>query len=330
MLSFIDKESEEITQTIVAIVDGGRNDRELLYLYDKPINILKKKDNVDMIDYAINKKGKKIGVLELELMKKALIEEQKEYYNGKFKDQYKENVDKYNKIKNDIYIYDGKFIPMIDINKDRCVWSINGAAGSGKSFLASLIIKAYQTIFPDAKVYLFSQKEYDQPLDELGVIRVPINENINQDIIKELEDCLCIFDDIDMLPDVQVEREIITMRGEKEIKKVKTEKVSLSKQTQNLRDTILEVGRSKHISVIAMSHQMFNYGKTRNMLLESDFYIYFNLGSGPTHIKRFLKQQLGVEKDMEKKILDIKSRWTLVSLRTAPRYILGENQAFIV
>lgn len=35
---------------------------------------------------------------------------------------------------------DGKFWPMPDINKDRCVWFLAGAANSGKSYLASKIL----------------------------------------------------------------------------------------------------------------------------------------------------------------------------------------------
>lgn len=47
-----------------------------------------------------------------------------------------------------------------------------------------------------------------------------------------------------------------------------------------------------------MSHQLFNYGKTRNLLLESDYIIFFIKSSGINHIKRFLNSNLGVEKSV--------------------------------
>lgn len=79
-----------------------------------------------------------------------------------------------------------------------------------------------------------------------------------------------------------------------------------------------------------MSHQLFNYGKTRNMLLESDYITFFNLGSGINHIKRFLKSHIGCDKKMEEKIINMKSRWTMISMHTAPRYCLGEYESFII
>jgi hypothetical protein len=324
MLSFENIDKKDVQKTIVGVVDGGDSDCHILFLYDKHIESKKKNINTDFLYdiFNTNSKKNKITNYDLDILKNAI------QFEGKPKNlslcgKYEEAKSKHDDIKNDITIYKGKFIPMPDLNKDRCVWSFNGSSGSGKSFLASMIVNEYQAIFPKNPVILFSRCEKDPAFDKMKLTRIDIDETIESSDFTNLHDCLIIFDDIDTLPTVEIKKE----EGIKAPKKIT---IDLSKKIQRIRDDILEAGRKTKISAICMSHQLFNYGKTRNMLLESDYITFFNRGSGVNHIKRFLKSHVGCDKKIEDKILKMTSRWTLISMHTFPKYVLGENEAFII
>lgn len=82
MLSFSDFEKDDTTQTFVATVEGGKNDKELLYLYDKEIKDEKRID-YDKIFEIIkpNKKKKMLSLLDIAIMKETM-EKDNEYKNN--------------------------------------------------------------------------------------------------------------------------------------------------------------------------------------------------------------------------------------------------------
>ncbi len=102
-------------------------------------------------------------------------------------------------------------------------------------------------IFPDNPVFLFSGKDYDKVLDDLGVVRIKIDANLEQKIVDQFHECLVMFDDIDTILPVEVE--VTNEKG-----KSKKVKVSLTDKARNIRDKLLEVGRDIGVSMICLSH----------------------------------------------------------------------------
>ena len=111
---------------------------------------------------------------------------------------------------------------------------VTGPSGTGKSTWIGQFIAEYKLKYPKRKVILFSAKPSDPVLDAHHVIRIPVDyENMvaNPVELDELEKSLTLFDDIDQFGDKEVQHGIY-----------------------KLRDQILEVGRSKGISIITVSH----------------------------------------------------------------------------
>lgn len=233
----------------------------------------------------------KIGNIELKLLRKALLSskddvESKFRLNEKMKTALKILLElAQTKLKTEINFEKDKevggVIPFIggDANFDRSIF-ICGASGAGKSFLAKQICKL------DAKkrpIILFSKVENDPSLIELEKLKTPKDgksrlikirvENemdlFNLPTEEELKDCICLFDDIDSLPD------------------------PLAEFVQGYRDILLTTGRHKNITVISTSHQLFNWSKTRTLLNEAEL-----IGLFPNSNKRasiaFLKDRLGI------------------------------------
>ncbi len=193
----------------------------------------------------------------------------------------------------------------MDINKQRNVWSICGASGSGKSYLSKLIIEEYMNIYPENPVYLFSGKSYDKQLDDLGVERIEITGELDEKITEQFNNCMVLFDDIDTMHPVEIETNIPDAKGKIKTKKIK---ISLTDKARRIRDKLLEIGRDIGVSMICLSHQLFNYKATRTQLSESHYVVYFNLGTGRNHIKRFLSNFIGCEKPVLDKLLNVPSR----------------------
>lgn len=326
MLSYTDNESSKLVQTLVARVHGGNLNGEVLFLYDKEFRDDSEMDYDEIYNIIeTNKQKNRLTNFDLSIMKEAMMSKhaykpKHEYMKQEFLKAKKaiESNNKMIKIQDD-----GKFVPLMDLNRQRNVWSICGASGSGKSFLSSLLIREYMNIFPENEVYLFSGKKHDEQLDSLGITRIDINTELKDDITEKFRDCLVMFDDIDTILPVEIE----TQDAKGKTKKIK---VNLTEKARSIRDKLLEIGRDIGVSMICLSHQLFNYKATRTQLLESHYVVFFNQGTGLNHIKRFINNYIGCEKKTVEKILALTSRWTLCSMQTMPKYILGENSCFTI
>lgn len=191
---------------------------------------------------------------------------------------------------------------------NRQVIYIAGASGSGKSTYATQYILNYQDLFPKNKVFVFSRLELDENLAAMECIPIPINiETLsNIDIINAISDCLCLFDDIDTIPD----------------KKTK----NLVYQIQN---DILETGRHKNIYIIVTSHLINGNDRKncRTILNEAHQITFFPKGGNAHSIKYLLKEYLGLGKKQIDGILSIPSRWITIN-KNYPQFIFEENGAF--
>jgi|SRR5579872_3640469 len=89
----------------------------------------------------------------------------------------------------------------------------SGATGAGKTYWISNFLESYKEIYPDRKIYLFSDVESDPLLDKHGVVRIKLNSKLVDKPIETslLEDSLTIFDDIDSILDSKIKKSVMTL-----------------------------------------------------------------------------------------------------------------------
>lgn len=221
----------------------------------------------------------------------------------------------------DVELTDGcKFQISPCIQDERMCYNIYGPSGCGKSSLCSTICKEYRRIFPRRKIFLLSKKPDDPVFDEeigLRIKRIPVNETLIDDPItlEELSakpvksgfkdfGCLIIFDDYE------------------------TFSKDLQRCVYELRDTCLELGRSYHISVMILSHLGCTGNKSKIVLNECQYVIYFE-GTNPAQNKRVMEIYCGMNKDNIKRITNCKSRWKAIH-KSYPQYIITEQEAWFI
>lgn len=328
----------------VSIVRGGSDDGQIIYInknYDPSEVKFDASEMYGMIN--TNARSYRISPLEREFMHECLMNGKNDTNNPvlyqKIEDVRKQLENKYSKY---MRLVEGKFEPVPDIRRDRNIYYLGGCAGAGKSFLGEIIAKNYKRCFPNNDVVLFTGCKDVQYLrnDALanfdGIRIIHFNEDFYHNPLKaeDFKNSLCIFDDIDTLHDIQIDKE--TERTEEETAdeqtlkktKIKKVKISLSDMARKFRDEILEIGRKMQISAVCMSHQLFNYKKTRLLLIEADYIVIFK-GTGDYHVKRLLKEYRGYDKKAIDRICKLPSRWCVIS-KDMPNWCLSENEIFVI
>lgn len=217
-----------------------------------------------------------------------------------------------NKIKNrsnnifkDMRLTNGSFIPY---PSDR-EYYISGPSGSGKSYLASQIISQYIKLNKGNPFYIFSRVRDDRALDRLKPQRLKIDESLYEDPIdiEDFRDSVVLFDDIQTITN----------------KKIAT-------AVANIRDSILEVGRHFDTMIVSTTHNLTDNKNTKLLLLEASNVIIFPKYGDTFHIKRFLKEYVGLNKEKIDRILNTKdSRWVLVH-KKAPQYVMTQKEIYLI
>ena len=199
-----------------------------------------------------------------------------------------------------------RILPTEDKNQRDSIM-ICGPSGAGKSVFVSQFMDEYIHKYPERNIVLFSMKPEDKALDRYKPMRIPLDEDLVDDPVKlnELENSLVIFDDIDQITNKDVQNAV-----------------------WNLRDRILEVGRSKGISICTVSHQVSNYRATRVCLNESDYVVIFPKSGGRYQINYFLKTYCGFDKDQINLIMSLPTRWVIVK-KTYPMCVMYQNGIYI-
>ena len=128
----------------------------------------------------------------------------------------------------------------------------------------------------DIPIYLFSALPDDESLDSIKPLRVQLDDSLLEDPIdiKEFENSVLIFDDIDAIPNRKIREEVIKI--------------------MNLG---LEVGRLYKIIMVITNHLPTNGRDTRRILNEASSFTYFP-HSANARIKYFLAEYVGVDKKM--------------------------------
>lgn len=190
-----------------------------------------------------------------------------------------------------------------------CIY-VSAPCDSGKStWIAKYLrlwvaerIKFKQT----TKILLFSRVTNDNAFRGLHIKQIKLDDELLKnpiDVIKELSDCMVIFDDIDSIIDKPM-REYLW----------------------SLRDEVMTVGSHSGTYTINTSHQLINWKSTRSSLKECHLVVMFPYAER-AKINDFLEKRVGLERANRVFITSEAartSRWVALSLRY-PNYIIYEN-----
>jgi len=200
-----------------------------------------------------------------------------------------------NKLKtniNNIKVEDGCLQQVPNPHTERSILYITGPSGSGKTTYASNYIKIYKNLYPNNPIFIFSALKEDQTLDELKVKRFKIDkESLIDDPINiyDLKNSLVIFDDIDCISDKNLKQAVYSILNQ-----------------------VLEIGRHENLSCILTNHLPSNGTFTRRILNECHSITYFPHSGNNGKMKKFLIDQIGLEKEDIIKNKFSKSRWATI------------------
>lgn len=210
---------------------------------------------------------------------------------------------------NEITIPDKGHLVVVPVMQGREVVYICGPSGVGKSTWSAQYIYNYLSLFPDRRVFVFSRLKIDPLLDEMGCIEIPIDEQIGEiDIIRDMKNCLCLFDDIDTIPDKALREKVYAISAD-----------------------ILETGRHNNISIIITSHLAKGVDRNvaRTNINEAHKFVFFPKAGNSADYTKLLKDNLGIETRVVNEILQVPSRWVCVS-RLFPQYYFHEKGAVMI
>lgn len=186
---------------------------------------------------------------------------------------------------------------------------IAGKKGLGKSFFAAMYAKEYRAMFPDNDIYLFCRSDEDPAFDNLhiGILDKVVDSECDtiNNTMEQFENSLVIFDDMDNLPDKKQRQRITALMSD-----------------------IMANGRKLNIYCLYLTHVIFNREQTKAPINESDKFVFF-IGGNTKHNRKFLSENVGLEKFDVDKILNLKTRWVCLNL-TPPKYIVTEKEIILI
>ena len=211
---------------------------------------------------------------------------------------------------------------------------ISGPPGCGKSYLIGQTIREYTKQFPKRVIYLFSAVDSDRAID--GVIadianrwnpkrfkRIDLSKLMDIDLdIEEFRGnaskksgrrvgSLCIFDDIDKIPDKE-----------------------LRKRIDSLKDAIHATGRDHEyrggdIDIIVSNHLSLDSKRTQELLNQASYLALFPHATSDHHIKTICMKYCGLSKDQVDRITQTQSRYVIIH-RDVPIFVLEERKVWLV
>ena len=164
----------------------------------------------------------------------------------------------------------------IPIYGERLSYFIAGPPGCGKSTTAADIL----SLFPKMPIFLFTDlEEEDRAFKGIPMRKMKMDADLLDELKPEMltseGDCWVVFDDIDKIRDPKVSKKVIA-----------------------LMDNIIANGRrhNKHtIHVIATSHSLADYKKTKYMIENCSYWVIFPNKTINSQLKRLLSK-LDLEK----------------------------------
>ncbi len=302
MLSFTDGRP-------IAIIKGGKYHNQILYITTEGDEI--KNNPMDILEDIYNGNNrKKLTREQMVMVKNALMSGDDEYAESVYdiltnvKQRCKEMSKKEFKIYDD-----GILKPLPRFNKTERTF-VAGQTECGKTYWVRQYLEQMRKVYPNKKIFVFSDVEADPELDILkNITRFKLDDGLlkKKPIKPEIfKNSICVFDDIDSI-----------------------QNKDLFKLIQNLRDSLLRRGRHEDISTIVTSHLLTNYKDTRIVLNECNSITIFARSGSTYGIKYLLKKYVGLEKDAVNKVLDLPSRWVTL-YKNHPQYVLYEKGVYIL
>lgn len=188
-----------------------------------------------------------------------------------------------------------------------------GKRGAGKSTTASQYIKQYKKCFPKNKVFLFSQKDKDDALDPFIDKRIDINTYVDRGgltIDDFRQPSLVMFDDIDQLSNTK-------------------ENQNIKEKIFKLMNSLIQLSRSKGITVIQTSHIARNHEETKHVLNGCTTFTFF-LHAVNQQIKDALKLYLGLSPNQIKRVLGLKDTRQVTIFTLCPPIVMTDKELFIL
>jgi hypothetical protein len=225
---------------------------------------------------------------------------------------------------------DVTLIPMYltsDAEKQNKRYFVSGISGAGKSVWINRLIKVFlstQSLIEGFKpqVFVFSALPEDESLDchlEKVLERIPCDESIlehqeNKDQYKPSDfegpdknrQNIVVFDDFSSITNSKVLKII-----------------------EKLRNDCLTTARHSNLNVVTVSHELMAGDKTKSSISNSTDVVVFPQAGNSSQIARFLKTYMNFQPSEIKKLLELDSRWVLIS-KTCPQYILYEHGVYLV
>jgi hypothetical protein len=299
----------------VAVVRGGEQDGEVLYLHTEDIKAQKGVKEVDTVklakDLKFVKSTDRVKVVNqlVEAVNKGLEPEGIVGASDQLKEVYKRLKERQAKQTEIEISPESTFQVLPDIDpKKRSVYYCAGQSGSGKSFFARGIAETYKKLFPDREVYLISKLNEDETLDKSKIAkpkRISIQSLVDDPPeLDEFKDCLIIFDDWDTLdkPFFGVVHKLI--------------------------EDLCIMGRHTNTSLLILSHYLTNYSKTRLILGEAQYLVLYPLATSQKALSYVCAHYGGLDKE---DIVGLKKlgRWVCIH-KNYPSYIITAHNAFLL
>lgn len=282
----------------IAKIVGGPDDGKEIYMMDESV------DPIDRLskDFKATYKDD-LSVKEIKELHKALRMND-EPTNPKLRKIYKEAIEdlKDEHAFDRLILKKGKIQPLPRKNICEKLY-VAGVSGSGKSTYTGRWLKEFKKIFKDDDLILFSSVAEDEALDKFEPVRVDIDETLLTEplSIHDLDNSCVIFDDTNTI-------------------RQKPFRVAV----EGVMAEVIEIGRHYNTRCIVTSHILQNYKQTRQILNESTSCTFFPKASGTVHIKNYLFNYAGLEKEQINRVLKLPSRWVTL-YRTYPSYLVWER-----
>jgi hypothetical protein len=191
---------------------------------------------------------------------------------------------------------------------ERQVIYITGQSGSGKSYWMAQYGNEYHKMFPKKSIYLFSSLNDDKSIDAIkGLKRIKIGpELLNEELTAEdFKDALVIFDDTDCITDKAMRNKVNKIMG-----------------------SVLETGRHFNTYCIVSSHLACAGADTKRILNEAQKIIFFPASIGAAKLKYLLESYSSLDKEQQKKLKKLKSRWICIE-KSYPPVVISQKDIFL-
>ena len=227
------------------------------------------------------------------------------------------NLDKYlQKGKTEVELPQTHYLEQMHIKvpgSERSTFYIPARSNSGKTTWIANYLEDYLEQFPNNEVYLFSGVPKEEPAFEKFGKKVTVmdlqyfrdNPITKAEELSDFANSMCIFDDINSIPDLRTKKSVIT-----------------------LRDVILQCGRHENVSCMVTAHQALDRGLTAYPIKESDYFVVFPQAN-KQQTRALLTKYADFTKQEVDRVMTIKSRWVEIS-RNNPSFVLSSNVAYLI